>query len=104
MVLRDVVATDGALTETGKAELAALARVAKAHPKFPILVVTHSAGGARAEERRQLETALAALQAGGAPTVEGTLAGSAQPLAPPKSTGAKARNDRIEVVFVSPAP
>ena len=44
-----------------------------------------------------------ALQAGGATKVELQQAGGAQPLVEPGQRGAAARNQRVEIVFVSPA-
>lgn len=100
VVLRDVLA-QGAPTKTGAEQLEALARVAKAHSKFPLLVVTHSASPGAASAR-DLDGIVAFLKDKGAPSVQGHAVGDAQPVAPSKRPGARERNTRVEVVFVSP--
>jgi len=102
VVLRDVLTPQGAPTSAGAEQLEALARVAKAHPKFPLLVVTHSASGGGAGPR-DLDAIMGFLRDKGAPSVQGHAAGDAQPVAPPKRPGARERNTRVEVVFVSPS-
>lgn len=102
VVLRNVL-SGGKPTESGNVQLTTLARVAKAHPKFPLLVVVHSAKKA-SDEPPELKAIVEFLRQQGAPTVEGAFANDAQPLAPPRRPGASERNERVEVVFVSPAP
>jgi len=107
VVLRNVMGKGNSLTPESSQQLEALARVAKAHPKFPVLVVLHSSRdvpGAAANENTKLAALVAHLKQAGAPSVEGYAAGAAQPIAHPKQTGAAERNERIEIVFVSPAP
>jgi len=101
IVLRDVLAADGKPTAAGGEQLEALARVAKAHPKFPVLVVSHSASGS--SDRRELDAIVAFLVSKGAPSVQSHAAGDAQPVAPPKRAGARERNTRVEIVFISPS-
>ncbi|HEY6725437.1 MAG TPA: hypothetical protein VI197_15485, partial [Polyangiaceae bacterium] len=106
VVLRDVLTAQGTPTSSGAEQLEALARVAKAHPKFPLLVVTHSASPsntASAAGPRDLEALVGFLKDKGAPSVQGHAAGDAQPVAPPKRPGARERNTRVELVFVSPS-
>lgn len=104
VVLRDVLTAQGTPTSAGAEQLEALARVAKAHPKFPLLVVTHSAtSGNAASGTRDLDAIVGFLKDKGAPSVQGHAVGDAQPVAPPKRPGARERNTRIEVVFVSPS-
>jgi hypothetical protein len=104
---RGVVVTLHAVREGGKLagkvaeKLAELGRVAKAHPQFPLLVVSHD-GRAGAKDDGLAGQAVEALKAAGAPRAEGRSAGSTTPVVPPERTGAAARNERLEVVFVSP--
>jgi outer membrane protein OmpA-like peptidoglycan-associated protein len=78
--------------------LTLLARVAKAHPEFPVLVVTHSAKGKpTADDDKRAQSIADALRQSGAPKVETHSAGGAQPVA-----GSPARNQRVEIVFVAP--
>lgn len=104
---RGVVVTLHALRDGGKLsakageKLADLGRVAKAHPEFPILVVTHDARAGAKDDGLSTQ-ALDALKAGGATRVEAKSAGSTTPIVPPDRTGAAARNERLEIVFVAP--
>jgi hypothetical protein len=103
VVLRDVLGKDQKPTASGSEQLEALARAAKAHPEFPVLVVAHSSGSAEASQKSLAEV-VSLLRSKGAPAVEGHNVGDAQPVAQPKRPGASERNERIEIVFVSPAP
>lgn len=104
---RGVVVTLHALREGGKLsakvseKLSELGRVAKAHPEFPVLVVSHDAR-VGAKDDGLAAQAVDALKAAGASRVEGRSAGSTTPVVPPERTGAAARNERLEIVFVSP--
>ena len=104
---RGVVVTLHAPREGGKLsakaaeKLADLGRVAKAHPEFPVLVVSHDAR-AGAKDDGLSGQAVDALKAAGAARIEARSAGSSAPVVPPDRTGAAARNERLEIVFVSP--
>lgn len=104
---RGVVVTLHALREGGKLsakaaeKLADLGRIAKAHPEFPVLVVSHDAR-AGAKDDGLVGQAVDALKAAGATRIESRSAGSSAPVVPPDRTGAAARNERLEIVFVSP--
>jgi hypothetical protein len=104
---RGVVVTLHTPREAGKlgakasAKLADLGRVAKAHPEFPVLVVSHDAR-AGAKDDGLASQAVEALKAAGAARVEAKNAGNSSPVVPPDRVGAAARNDRLEIVFVSP--
>lgn len=101
-----------ALTKAGEARLRELARVAAAHPSFPVAVVVHTdrdvsareepAWAARAEA---VVRALGSAQgAGASPTsqpIAPFLAGSAAPVVDPRGSE-RARNARVEIVFVTP--
>jgi alpha-D-ribose 1-methylphosphonate 5-phosphate C-P lyase len=104
---RGVVVTLHALREGGKLsskvseKLADLGRVAKAHPEFPVLVVSHDARAGAKDDGLSTQ-AVDALKAAGATRIESRSAGSTTPVVPPDRVGAAARNERLEIVFVSP--
>ncbi len=104
---RGVVVTLHALREGGKLsgrigeKLADLGRVAKAHPEFPILVVSHDARAGAKDDGLSTQ-AVDALKAAGATRVEAKSAGSTTPIVPPDRVGAAGRNERLEIVFVAP--
>jgi hypothetical protein len=104
---RGVVVTLHAVREGGKLspklndKLSELGRVAKAHPQFPLLVVSHDARAA-AKDDGLAARAAEALKAAGAPRIEAQSAGSSSPVVPQDRSGAATRNERLEIVFVSP--
>lgn len=90
-------------TKKGKDALDALGRVAKTHPTFAVVVVVHSAGAAmtkRDQERgAAVKQALVAAGAdGGKLAVQ--LAGAKLPAFDPTDGKLKAKNERVEVIFV----
>jgi len=91
----------GKLSGKASAKLADLGRVAKAHPEFPLLVVSHDAR-AGAKDDGLASQAVELLKAAGASRIEAKSAGSTTPVVPPERAGAAARNERLEIVFVSP--
>lgn len=104
---RGVVVTLRAVREAGKLsakateKLAELGRVAKAHPEFPLLVVTHDARASAKDDPLGV-LATDALKAAGATRIEARGAGNTAPVVPPERAGAAGRNERLEIVFVSP--
>ncbi len=104
---RGVVVTLHAPREAGKLsskaaeKLADLGRVAKAHPEFPVLVVNHDARPG-AKDDGLSNQAVDAMKAAGAARIEARSAGSTTPVVPLDRAGAAARNERLEIVFVSP--
>ncbi len=100
VTLRGLFDAKGGLTTEGKRVLEALGRTAKAHAAFPVLVVVHGRGGDDARKK----TLADALTAAGAGRVETASAGNAQPVVDPARAGSGPRNERIEIVFVAPAP
>lgn len=104
---RGVVVTLHAVREAGKLsaklndKLTELGRVAKAHPQFPVLVVSHDAKPGAKDDGLSAQAA-EVLTAAGAPRVEAQGAGGTSPVVPQNRSGAAARNERLEVVFVSP--
>ncbi len=99
VTLRSVVHRD-ALTTAAEQALATLAAVAKANPRFPVLVVAHA--GPRKTGKNTAELVANRLRAAGAATVDAREAGSWLPVADPARRDAPTRNERVEVVFVAP--
>jgi outer membrane protein OmpA-like peptidoglycan-associated protein len=103
VTLRALFDDKSELKTTGTSELDALAKVAKAHPDFPVLVVIHSVkGSSAARDTAQLNAVAEALRKAGAPRVETESAGSSAPVVDPERPGAAERNRRVEIVFVAP--
>jgi hypothetical protein len=104
---RGVVITLRPVREAGKLspklaeKLAELGRVAKQHPEFPLLVVLHDAKPGAKDDDLSAQ-AVEALKHSGASRIESKSAGNTSPVVPPERTGAAARNERLEIVFVSP--
>src|SRR5690606_23884177 len=93
----------GKLTESAQEALQILGGAEKAHREFPLLLVAHTAQisqTARAEE--MIEAASGALKSAGASDVTSQVVLAAQPVVSPSISGASQKNERIEVVFVSP--
>lgn len=107
VALRGAFGGGNALTPQAEARLAELGKVAAAHPTFPIEVVFHSdrpvAGREEDAAKARAEAALKALAktAGGNLRATAIVAGDRVPVADPKGPD-KARNARVEVVFVTP--
>jgi hypothetical protein len=96
-----------ALTEEGASALKDLGRVGVAHPAFAVQVVVHDAaaapGGDHVDAARG-DAAKQALVGAGVPSarVATELAGARAPVADPADARSRARNERLEVVFVGP--
>lgn len=100
-----------ALTPAASSRLAELGRIAAAHPDFPVVVVLHQDKepakkdkNDKSNERVQMsraELVVKALKAERAPRVEPVVAGAALPVVNPEGAH-RARNARVEVVFVTP--
>jgi hypothetical protein len=94
------------LTSDGEAKLKSLGRVAGAHPGFAVQVVLHDAQSPTPKDdvdaQRTTET-VRALLAGGAPAarVKAELAGAGAPIVDPNDAKLRARNDRLDIVFVA---
>ena len=98
-----------ALTADAARQLEELGHVAASHPAFPLQVVVHDATPPTEAERKadaaRADAAMAALAAGGAPAAQ-TMAetmGARLPVTDPADTRTRARNARLDVVFVSRA-
>jgi hypothetical protein len=103
VTLRGLFTPDGNLSPRARQELIRLRDVAKAHPDFPLLVVLHAARGpAKAADERRGHQLAEALEQGAGVRIETHRAGSSEPLVDPREPGAAERNERVEVIFVSP--
>jgi len=103
VALRDVLGSDGKLTGTARAAIGKFAQVGGAHPDFPVLLVGHGVPArSGADIERQLQLVGEALAGAGLTRVEKQSVGDRQPLLPASSAAARARNQRIELVFVAP--
>lgn len=95
------------LSADGEAKLKELGRVLAAHPTVAAQVVLHdavapSAGEAAANQERASLAAKTLAGAQGAPRVEAQTAGARVPIADPNDPKLRARNARLDVVFVTP--
>ena len=91
------------LTEAGKQAVAAAALVARAHPGVGLQVVVHEADPASAATSgKRLESTLRVLEAGGVPRerLRGDTPGASLPVVAPTDGARRARNARLELVFV----
>jgi outer membrane protein OmpA-like peptidoglycan-associated protein len=91
------------LTEAGKQAVTAAALVARAHPGVGLQVVVHEADAASAATSgKRLESALRALEASGVPKerLRGDTPGASLPVVAPTDGARRARNARLELVFV----
>jgi hypothetical protein len=94
------------VTEAVATRLKELGRVAAAHPGFAVQVVVHDAEPPRAKDETDAKRGAAAsgaLVAGGAVAarVATELAGARAPLVDPHDAKQRARNERLDVVFVA---
>jgi outer membrane protein OmpA-like peptidoglycan-associated protein len=87
-------------------QLESLGRVAAANPALPLLIVLHEAEPPRAEaQKRSDRRAEAVKQLIGkhrAAKVETLQAGATRPVVDPSNKKDRARNERVELVFVDP--
>jgi hypothetical protein len=96
-----------ALTPDAERDLRELGRIAAAHPAYPVELVVHD--GTPPTEREHADdvargrAARAAMSAGGAAVTDANVetVGAALPTLDPAGPDARARNARLEVVFVS---
>ncbi len=97
--------TGDALSTAGEAKIAEVARIAAAHPTFPVAVVVHHDRAPAAKEeaslRARTDAVVAALKKAGVTKVTGIVAGAAAPVVDPGGKD-KTRNARVELVFVTP--
>ena len=104
VVLRGLFGAANKLAGGADERLGLLGRIAKAHADFPVLVVVHAAAPSAGDrDTRRGELVSEALRKAGATRVEVRVAGAAQPVLEPSRAGSAARNERIEIVFISPS-
>jgi flagellar motor protein MotB len=108
VTLRGIFSGAGAaLSPQGEAKLAELGKIAAAHPAFPVEVVIHSDKPAAGRDEEALKARAEAVQkalektAGGKAKIAAVVAGNRGPVADPAGPD-KARNARVEIVFVTP--
>jgi len=95
-----------ALAPDAAKKLADLGRVAAAHPGFAVQLVVHDATAPAPKDTtdaKRADAATQALVAAGAPAarVKSETAGAREPLVDPSDAKARARNERLDVVFVA---
>ncbi len=94
-----------ALSTAGDTKVAEVAKIAAAHPTFPVAVVVHTekapAGKEGAALKAKADAIVLALKKKGVSRVAGIVAGAAAPVVDPLGKD-KARNARVEIVFVTP--
>jgi flagellar motor protein MotB len=106
VTLRDAF-TGTAVAPAAQTKLADLGRVAAAHPDVGVQVVLHDATNPtkadEANDRARADAAAQALVAGGAKAdrVQTQLAGTRAPVVDPMDLAHRARNARVEIVFVT---
>ncbi|MEZ4294620.1 MAG: hypothetical protein R3B70_06565 [Polyangiaceae bacterium] len=97
--------TGDALAASGATKVADMAKLAVAHPNFPIAVVVHSEKAPTAKDEAALkakaDAVVAALKKGGVTRITSVVAGAAAPVVDPLGKD-KARNARVEIVFITP--
>ncbi len=103
VTLRSAFSGD-AVTREASEQLENLGRVAAANPSFPVVVVLHEAEPPRAEAQkraaRRAEAVKLLLLKHRKEKIEVHLAGATRPVVDPSSKKDRARNERVEVVFV----
>lgn len=103
LTLRDAFRGDE-LSDAGKQALASAALVGRAHPNVSVQVVVHeSEANAVATSEKRVASALKALESGGIPKTKlrGDTAGTSIALVASGDPAKRARNARLDVVFVT---
>jgi flagellar motor protein MotB len=105
VTLHDAFHGPAVAPETAK-KLADLGRIAAAHPGFAVQLVVHDATAPAAKDTtdaKRADAATQALVAAGAPAarVKSETAGAREPIVDPSDAKARARNERLDVVFVA---
>lgn len=100
--LRDLFRGD-ALSKEGASTLQGLGKLAAEHPGFPLQVVVHGEAPRERASQRGAEVAKALVAAGVATeSIHVEAAGTSRPIADPSVAKSRARNERVEIVFVDP--
>ncbi|MRG93455.1 hypothetical protein [Polyangium spumosum] len=104
VTLRNVFAGEK-LTPAATEQITRLGKLAAENPRFPLAVIVHQEKEPSAKEqaavKARAEAVAAALRAANAPKVDVVLAGAASPVVDPAGSD-RARNARVEIVFVTP--
>lgn len=104
VTLRGIFSGD-ALSSAGEAKVVEVSKLAAAHPAFPVAVVVHADKAPAAKDeaslRARADAVVAALKKNGVTRVTGLVAGAAAPVVDPLGRD-KARNARVEIVFITP--
>lgn len=101
--LASPLSKDGTLTESAAEQLKILAGTAKAHQDFPLVLITHTAKSGSEKRAAQLADAFkSALNDAGVSQFTHRDVQNAQPVVSNRLRGGAEKNERVEVVFVSP--
>ena len=104
ITLRDVFSGEK-LSASATERLTQLGRIAKSHPRFPVVIVVHQdkepSDKERASARARGDLVASTLKAAGTPSVDVVLAGARAPVVDPAGSD-RARNARVEIVFITP--
>jgi len=104
VTVRGVFSGD-ALSTAGETKVAEVAKIAAAHPSFPVAVVVHSdkalSAKDEASQKARADAIVAALKKKGISKITGIVAGAAAPVVDPLGKD-KSRNARVELVFITP--
>lgn len=94
------------VTREASEQIESLGRVAAANPALPLLIVLHEAEPPRAEAQKRSERRAEAIKQligkHRAAKVEALQAGATRPVVDPSNKKDRARNERVELVFVDP--
>lgn len=97
--------TGDAVSTAGDAKLTEVAKIAAAHPAFPMAVVVHSdkavSAKDEASQKARVDAVVAALKKKGVAKITGIVAGAAAPVVDPAGKD-RSRNARVELVFITP--
>ncbi|MDI3286235.1 hypothetical protein [Polyangium sp. 15x6] len=104
ITLRNLFAGDK-LTPAATEQITRLGKLAAQNPRFPLAVVVHQDKEPSAKEqaavKARADAVATALRGANAPRVDVVLAGAASPVVDPAGSD-RARNARVEIVFVTP--
>ena len=107
VTLRDAFTKSASLTADGESKLKELGRILAAHPNLAVQVVVHdatppSAQEATVDKQRADAAAKTIASAANSTRVQGEVAAARAPIVDPSDTKLRARNARLDVVFVTP--
>ena len=98
------LSVQGSLSESATEALKILAGTAKAHPDFPVLLVIHTAKNGQEKRAEQISAAVqAALENGGVAKLTIQDVQDSQPAVSSRLQGSAEKNERVEVIFITPS-